>query len=208
MIVKFFPCGPLQANCYLLYKEGAAEALAIDAPPGSAAKVAEAIARSNLKVCCVVDTHGHFDHTSDNMAFKRKFGAKIGISRLGEKFITDPASQGFQLPFDMEPSKPDFYLDAKTPFSCAGFNFKVIPTPGHTAGSVCLYEKEEGALFSGDTLFADCPGRTDLEGSDPISMEQSLKRLSLLPPETIVYPGHGKRTTIGDELYWMTDFKA
>ena len=208
MIVKFFPCGPLQANCYLVYSKKGGDAFVIDAPPGSAAKVAEVAQAENLKVRFVLDTHGHFDHTSDNAEFVRKFGAKIGIAKQGEKFITDPASQGFQLPFDMEASKPDFYLDPKKPFECAGLLFKVISTPGHTKGSVCLYSEKEKVLFSGDTLFADCCGRYDLEGSSGEEIEASLKILAKLPADTIVYPGHGKRTTIGSELGWMKAFKA
>ncbi len=208
MIVKFFPCGPLQANCYLIYSKKGGDAFVIDAPPGSAAKVAEVADAEGLKVRFVLDTHGHFDHTSDNMEFVRRFGSKIGISRKGEKFISDPASQGFQLPFDMEASKPDFYLDEKKAFECAGLSFKVIPTPGHTKGSVCLYCEKEKALFSGDTLFADCCGRYDLEGSSGDEIEASLKILAKLPEDTIVYPGHGKRTTIGRELGWMRKFKA
>ncbi|MFA6329671.1 MAG: MBL fold metallo-hydrolase [Candidatus Micrarchaeia archaeon] len=208
MIVKFFPCGPLQANCYLVYSKKGGDAFVIDAPPGSAAKVAEAVKAESLKVLYVLDTHGHFDHTSDNMAFVRNFGAKIGIAKAGEKFISDPASQGFQLPFDMEASKPDFYLDAKKPFECAGLLFNVIPTPGHTKGSVCLYCEKEKALFSGDTLFADCCGRYDLEGSSGKEIEESLKVLSKLPEDTVVYPGHGTRTTIGAEIAWMKKFRA
>jgi glyoxylase-like metal-dependent hydrolase (beta-lactamase superfamily II) len=208
MIVKFFPCGPLQANCYLVYSAKGGDAFVVDAPPGSAAKVEEVARAESLNVRFVLDTHGHFDHTSDNMAFKRAFGAKIGISKQGEKFLSDPTSQGFQLPFDMEASKPDFYLDPKKPFECAGMSFRVIPTPGHTKGSVCLYSEKEKALFSGDTLFADCCGRYDLEGSSGEEMEKSLRVLATLPPETVVYPGHGKRTTIGNEIGWMRKFKA
>jgi hydroxyacylglutathione hydrolase len=208
MIVKFFPCGPLQANCYLVYSKKGGDAFVIDAPPGSAAKVAEVAKAEKLNVRFVLDTHGHFDHVSDNMEFVRKFKARIGISRKGEKFILDPASQGFQLPFGMEPSKPDFYLEEKKPFECAGLSFRVIPTPGHTQGSVCLYCEKESVLFSGDTLFADCCGRYDLEGSSGKEIEASLKALSKLPEGTVVYPGHGKRTTIGSELHWMRKFKA
>jgi len=208
MNVKFFPCGPLQANCYLVYSKKGGDAFVIDAPPGSAAKVEDVAKVEQLKVRFVLDTHGHFDHVSDNMAFVRKFGSKVGIAKAGEKFITDPASQGFQLPFDMEASKPDFYLDSKKPFECAGLSFKIIPTPGHTKGSVCLYSEKEKVLFSGDTLFADCCGRYDLEGSSGKELEESLKALAALPADTVVYPGHGTRTTIGAEIAWMKKFKA
>lgn len=175
MEIKTFKVGELRTNCYVVIEGG--EALVID--PGFET---ENILRElkGLKLKIVVLTHGHYDHVTS--AFELK--APVWISEKDAALMVYSTQR-----------RADRLLKDGEQIG----DFKVISTPGHTPGGLCLYNEKEKVVFSGDTLFAGDYGRTDLPGSSEEEMIASLKKLLKLPPETIVYPGHGHPTTIGDE---------
>ena len=148
----------------------------------------------------IVNTHGHFDHIIDNAVFKEKTKAKLIINKKDEPLIKEP-----KIAFNLviKPSFADSYFKEGEIILLGNLSFKILETPGHTEGSICLYEEKRKIIFSGDTLFKGTYGRVDLPGSDEDKIKESLRKLSKLPKEVEVYPGHGESTTIGKELYWL-----
>lgn len=202
MRVETVPSGPIETNAYLVSDSG--KAMVIDPSKDSFLMISEMLKKESLKLELVVDTHGHWDHIADNAAF-RKTGGKIVIHMEDEVMIKNPASKMFRLPFVIEPTNADRYMEEGTIIELGSLRFHVLHTPGHTLGGCCLYEHSEKTIFTGDTLFAGTYGRTDFEGGNPEKMVSSLKRLATLPDDTIVYPGHGPSTTIGNEK-WLKRF--
>ncbi|MBI4018321.1 MAG: MBL fold metallo-hydrolase [Candidatus Aenigmarchaeota archaeon] len=190
MHVKKFVCGPLKTNCYLVWDEG--KAVLIDAPQRCSQPVLDELAKRNLELVLVVNTHGHWDHIADNAELKEKTGAKIAVHKGDEKMLWSP-------PDGVASSRADTHLDESDLIRIGSAALEVIETPGHSPGSVCLYGA--GMLFSGDTLFAGSHGRTDFPGGDHSKMLASLKKLLKLPPETKVHPGHGPETALGKERW-------
>ena len=206
ILIKTIVSPALGTNSYLVYEKKGGEAVIVDAGYKVAGNIGKTVQANRLAVTTLVNTHGHFDHIEDNIELKEMFGLVIAASRKDEGFFEDPESLGFPLPFPVKPSGIDVNLDSKSAIKIGKFSFSVLETPGHTKGSICLYEKNAGVLFSGDTLFAGCCGRTDLKGGDEGEMRESLSRLASLPKRTVVYPGHGEPTTIGNERGWMARF--
>lgn len=161
--------GFLQTNCYLVFDEKTRKALVID-PGGDCPEIVKTIEKEKLKVKYIIITHHHPDHTLCAEVLRQKTGAKI-IS--GKNFPSEIKVQDL--------------------------TFKILSTPGHTEDSISLWEEKEKVLFSGDTLFKNGYGRTDLPGGNFKQLKESLKKLFQLPPETIVYPGHGPKTFISQE---------
>jgi len=179
MQIKCLKVGPLQTNCYLVTNNQGT--LIID-PGAESEKILKAL--GDQKVKALVLTHGHYDHVTEAFYLKEKLNCLVMIHKKDEAMM----SYSTQVRADKLLKDGDQLLV-----------LKVIHTPGHSEGSICLYSEKEKVLFSGDTLFAGNYGRCDLPGSSQREMENSLKRLLTLPPETKVYPGHGQPTTIGKE---------
>jgi glyoxylase-like metal-dependent hydrolase (beta-lactamase superfamily II) len=177
MQIKTVKVGHLETNCYIVADENSKEAIIID-PGDEADKILKEL--DDLSLRHIIITHEHPDHTMAKDALKKKTGAKIMMHFADKRFFI-----------------PDIGIKGGDEINIGEISFKVLHTPGHSKGCICLYAP--GYLFSGDTLFADCHGRTDLPGGSEREMGLSLKRLSKLPGETKVYPGHGKATTIGRE---------
>ncbi|MGH2611780.1 MAG: MBL fold metallo-hydrolase, partial [Rhabdochlamydiaceae bacterium] len=134
---------------------------------------------------------------------KRTFQAPLYIHPSDEENLKKPGSDKLPLFFSIDGVEADGFLKEGEIFRIGNLELKVIETPGHSPGGVCLWFPKEKVLFSGDTLFQGSMGRIDFPTSRPSQMWQSLKKLAKLPPETKVYPGHGPATTIAQEA-WMT----
>jgi len=199
MRVEVIRSPPLDDNVYLVVDEGSGEAIVID-PALAKARILEAGERLHATIKVILNTHGHADHTADDGPLREATGAKLGIHEVDayrlEKNAKQPPSY---LPEPPRAVKPDLVLKEGSEVKVGSTALTVWHTPGHTEGSVCFFAKTEGILFSGDTILAGAPGRSDLQGSSPAKMVASLRRLSQLPSATRVFPGHGRATTIGDE---------
>ena len=185
--IKTLPLGAYQTNCYLVWGEDSDTCVVID--PGYAPDtVLDAAKKLGKKISAILLTHGHFDH----VGAVRDIAAETDCSvYLCEHDLSMPAQMT---------AGPLYYtnLYAEGDFvELAGLSFKVLHTPGHTPGSVCLMC--ENVIFSGDTLFWGSCGRTDLPGGSWSTIRVSLKRLADLPGDYMVYPGHGDATRLSFE---------
>ena len=181
--------GPLATNCYLVWQDSRTDAVIVD-PAANSRKITAALQEHGLTPVCFLLTHAHFDHIG---ALKPLLAAAPDARvYVGDQDKDDPCDMAYDLL-----TYTDTYQDGDT-VEAAGLSFRVLGTPGHTPGSVCLLCGE--ALFSGDTLFAGSYGRTDFKGGSMQDMYASLRKLAALPPQTRVLPGHGPESTIEDEL--------
>jgi glyoxylase-like metal-dependent hydrolase (beta-lactamase superfamily II) len=191
MLVETFTVGMLSTNCYLATSTKTKEAILID--PGldysaEAKPIFDYITKENLKVKFIVNTHGHDDHTKANTLFQQKLNVSICIHPLDAHFIETTETSKFPA---------NVLLEEGSLVEFGGENLKVLHTPGHTPGSICLVG--EKLVFTGDTLFAGSIGRTDFPGGSMTDMRLSLKKLSSLPDKLLVYPGHGETSLIREE---------
>ncbi|NTV51991.1 MAG: MBL fold metallo-hydrolase [Candidatus Firestonebacteria bacterium] len=188
----------METNTYVIWNPASRDALVID--PGDAPPEFWAWLRARrLQVEKIINTHGHADHIAGNAAIKHMTGAALWIHAADRHLLTDPAanlSLGLGQGLISPTADEVFGRDG----SCilGDTVFKVLETPGHTPGSVCLLVGD--TLFSGDTLFAGTAGRTDLPGGDFRLLQRSLKTLRTLPKELQVLPGHGAPTILGREI--------
>jgi len=200
MIHKILPVGPLQCNCSIIGDEASHEAMVID--PGDDIEDILAIIREhNLKVKQIVITHAHIDHVGGAMKLRAQTGAPILLNQndyaLLKMLDVQAAWLGMRPPGAVEIAHDLKDGQSVTAGSLSG---DVLHTPGHTEGSVCLYFPAEKLLIAGDTLFAGSIGRTDLPGGSYQKILRSLHdRVLVLPDETVVIPGHGPTSTIGEE---------
>lgn len=193
--------GPLATNVHVLADERTREAIAIDTATPCLAWIADELAARDWTLKLIVSSHGHWDHIGDNAAVAEHTGADVAVHPLDRDRLTHPRPAA--APFDIPPSVPAVDLAEGGEVRFGSIRLRVLHTPGHTEGSVCLYEPDEGLLFSGDTLFAGGWGRVDLPGGDPDAMVASLGRLLDLEDRVSVFPGHGDETTIGRERPWL-----
>ena len=200
MIHEIFAVGPLQCNCSVIGDEGTREAMVID-PGDEIERVLAAVEKHGLKVTQIVVTHAHIDHVGGAMKLKRATGAPILLNQndtaLLEMLEVQASWIGMRAPERVE---IDANLREGDALRAGGVKAAVLHTPGHTEGSVCLYLEAEKKLIAGDTLFAGSIGRTDLPGGSWEKILSSLHgKVMTLPDETLVVPGHGPVTTIGEE---------
>ena len=193
--------GPIATNVHVLADERTREAIAIDTATPSLGWIADALDARGWTLKLIISTHGHWDHIGDNAAVAEHTGADIAVHPLDRDRLLAP--QPLWAPFDIVPSVPAVELAEGGDIRFGSLRLTVWHTPGHTEGSVCLYARDDGMLFSGDTLFAGGWGRVDLPGGDPAAMAASLARLSDLEDGVRVHPGHGDATTIGRERPWL-----
>jgi hydroxyacylglutathione hydrolase len=200
MIHEIFPVGPLQCNCSVIGDETTREAMVID-PGDDIQNILAVLGKHNLQVKQIVITHAHIDHVGGAMKLRVATGAPILLNQndydLLKMLDVQAAWIGVPSPGKVE---IDNSLSAGETVSAGRHNATVLHTPGHTEGSICLYFPAEQKLIAGDTLFAGSIGRTDLPGGSMQKILQSLHNTVLaLPDETVVVPGHGPLTTIGEE---------
>ena len=193
--------GPAATNVHVLADPATREAIAIDTAIPSLDWIAAELAERDWTLKLIVSTHGHWDHIGDNAAVSAHTGAEIAVHPLDRDRLTRP--QPLNAPFEIPPSVPAVELAEGGVVRFGSIRLRVLHTPGHTAGSVCLQADDEGLLFSGDTLFAAGWGRVDLPGGDPDAMVESISRLAGLEDHLVVLPGHGATTTVGRERAWM-----
>jgi hydroxyacylglutathione hydrolase len=193
--------GPLGTNVHILADPRSREAIAIDTAIPSLAWVTDELAARDWTLKLIVSTHGHWDHTGDNAALAEHTGAQIAVHPLDRHRLTDP--QPLYAPFEIPPCVPAVDLSEGGLVRFGEIRLRILHTPGHTEGSVCLLGEDDGLLFSGDTLFAGGWGRVDLPGGDAEQMVDSLARLELLDGHIDVLPGHGASTTIERERPWL-----
>ena len=191
--------GSVSTNCYLLKNKETGEMLIID-PGDNAGKIEQKILEMQGKPMAILLTHGHFDHILAAEEIRKKYNIPIYADQKEEKTLQDARINLTAYQGNGYTLKADVYLTDLQVEELAGFSVQMIETPGHTAGSCCYYLKDEGVLFSGDTLFCGSVGRTDFPGGSASDIVRSLhKLLDSLPEETEVYPGHDVSTTIGYE---------
>ncbi len=200
MIHEIFPVGPLQCNCSIIGDETSREAMVID-PGDDIENVLALIAKHNLQVKQIVITHAHIDHVGGAMKLRAATGAPILLNQndyaLLKMLDTQAAWVGMKSPGKVE---IDQSVEQADTVRAGSITANVLHTPGHTEGSVCLYFPAEKTLVAGDTLFAGSIGRTDLPGGSFEKILQSLHgSVMALPDDTVVVPGHGPLTTIGEE---------
>jgi len=200
MIHEILPVGPLACNCSVIGDEGTREAMVID-PGDDVEKVMAIVRRHGLTVKQIVVTHGHVDHVGGAMKLKRLTGAPILLNQNDYDLLKTADQVAAWL--GMAPPgaiQVDQSLADGDVVRAGSLSASVMHTPGHTEGSVCLYFAPEQKLIGGDTLFAGSIGRTDLPGGNFRKIMASLKGpVMSLPDDTVVVPGHGPLTTIGEE---------
>ncbi len=200
MIHEILPVGPLQCNCSVIGDEATREAMVID-PGDDIENVLSLIEKHSLKVEQIVITHAHIDHVGGAMKLRAATGAAILLNQndyaLLKMLDVQAAWIGMKDPGKVE---IDHSVGQADTVRAGTLTANVIHTPGHTEGSVCLYFPAESKLIAGDTLFAGSIGRTDLPGGSMEKIINSLhEKVMALPDDTLVVPGHGPLTTIGEE---------
>lgn len=197
-LIKAIPVGALQTNCYIVGCPKTKQAALID-PGGDSDVIKNVLGLDKLKPTVIVNTHAHIDHIGAIHRLKSDFAIEFGLSEA-DLPVLDSAPKAASM-FDLEEltvPKVDFYLKEGDKVKVGELEMNVIETPGHTKGSVCF--SGTGFLIAGDTLFQNSIGRTDLPGGSYEEIMHSIKKkLFKLSEDTVVYPGHGPQTTIGNE---------
>ncbi len=197
LTIQTLTVGDLETNCYLVSDSD--ECVVID-PGDDADFITETIINQKLKPIAIVLTHGHFDHVLGCLELKLNFNLPIYLHQADAKLYTSANRSALHWLKKKTLKVPpiDYFIKAGDKINIGEESLTVIETPGHTPGSICLYDGNNN-LFTGDTLLAQGVGRTDFSYSKPLQLNESLAKLFLLPEITIVYPGHGEITTIAVE---------
>lgn len=202
LIVITNQLGDFMTNCYTVYNAVTRDAVLID-PACNARFLNNILVNEQLNCIAILLTHGHYDHIGALPELMELVGHKVPIyaSAEEEDVLNDPRKNlSTMLSGQMVTVKPDILLQDDQEIELLDTKLRCFLVPGHTKGGMCYYFAENGMLFSGDTLFARSIGRSDFPTGDGIKLVKSIKeKLMTLPDETIVYPGHNERTTIGKE---------
>lgn len=206
MNINVFPSGPTATNAYVIACPTTKEAAIVDPGIDSAESIKNYIEQSNLEPIMILLTHSHWDHIGNVEKLKQYYNIPVYIHPNDLGNLQNPGSDGLPLWEKIEAADANEFLNDGLVIIIGKLQLEVIYTPGHTPGGVCLYDKQNGVLFSGDTLFKGSIGNLSFPTADSNKMWTSLERLSRLPPKTVVYSGHGETTTIGDES-WLPEAK-
>jgi hydroxyacylglutathione hydrolase len=198
LVVDRYELGPIQTNCYVVrFERGAPQAAVID-PGADASTLRLELARMATACAGILVTHGHFDHVGAVAELAEGLDVRVWMPEEDAPMLERyedfaPVGTGGRA------YTPDVLLQGDETIELAGIEFETLRIPGHTTGHVAFYA--DGALFSGDLLFANSVGRVDLPGGDWDTLLESVRALTdRFAPETVIYPGHGPQTTLGSEL--------
>lgn len=193
------PLGPIQTNCFIVADDVTKDAVVID-PGWSGRKVVSVLDERGWTLRAVLLTHAHFDHLGGVADVLEARPVPLALHSLDVPLLRAKGGADLFGLFVRACPEPEVLLDGMESVSAGSLTFRVLFVPGHTPGHVAFYLPEAGAVFSGDVLFKDSIGRTDLPGGDYPTLMRSIRAvLCALPDDTIVYSGHGPQTTLGDE---------
>ncbi len=200
MEIKRLVLGLVRTNCYIVYSEETKKAVIID-PAADSRRIMEEISGLGIVPEAILLTHGHFDHMLAAESLKNGYQVPICVHKADAELVKHPDLNCSQQFLHMSYSiSADEELEDGQNLRFLDGAFTVLSTPGHTEGSCCYYAKEDNILFSGDTLFQESVGRTDLPTGSAAKLVNSIReRLFVLPENTLVLSGHGDQTTIGEE---------
>jgi len=201
--VKKFVFNPFQVNAFVLFDE-TGDCILIDPAVSSERELTQLetfIEENKLHPTLLVNTHSHIDHLLGNHTIAQGYGIKLAAHPAGQVFIDKAHASAERFGLHLEGTKNiDIFLDDQQELSFGNAKLKILYTPGHADGSICLYAEKEAFVISGDVLFNQSIGRTDLPTGDYDVLQKSIwEKLFTLADETLVYPGHGPETTIGSE---------
>lgn len=208
-VVEQLELGPIGTNCYLVWSErGAAEAVVVD-PSGEAAAIRLRLAETGARCVAILVTHGHWDHLFGVADLAEATAAPVHMAEDERVLLENPSAYA-PPSVVIRPYTPDVFVTGGETLELAGMTFDVVSVPGHSPAHLAY--SSDGALFSGDVLFAGSVGRTDLPGAGWETLLTSIRSLvDSYAPETVVYPGHGPATTLGAELAsnpFLADLRA
>lgn len=190
---------------YLVYDKKGGTAVAIDAPPGVTRRYLQICKENEAQLVTIINTHGHWEQITDNATLAEASGATLWAHIWDATRMANPQYTMFDgETFTVKPSRADRALHDGEVLEIGTMRFEVMHTPGHSPGSICLYEPKQRVLFSGGTLLKHSVGRTDIPGGDAIALKNSMRRLCALPDATRVFPAHGPSTTIREER-WLIE---
>ncbi|WP_062355881.1 MBL fold metallo-hydrolase [Bacillus kwashiorkori] len=200
MRVEQLALGALQTNCYIIYNQD--KCIIVD-PGGDAGKIIDWISQNQSQPLVILLTHAHFDHIGAVDEIRMKYEVPVYVHQNEAEWLLNPSLNGSQLFFPnsvVRTKQADHFIMGEGDFQMDEFTFRIFETPGHSPGSISFYNEEFQFVIAGDALFNGSIGRTDLPGGDYETLIKSIKtKLLTLPEETIVFPGHGPRTTIKRE---------
>ena len=203
--INHYVVGMVQTNCYVAFNKVTKECVVID-PGASGKQLAEKIRQDGLTPVAILLTHGHFDHVSAAKTVAKEFDIKIYAHKAEAETLHDSKKNASWMMGASESYDADVFVNDGEVLNLAGFEIKVLHTPGHTEGGCCYYIPEEAVIFTGDTLFAQSVGRTDLPGGSMSQLVRSIQGKILVLTEAgnedtdiTVYPGHNDITTIETE---------
>lgn len=199
LICKFIVLGPVQTNCYFLYREDTKDCVIVD-PGDEPERIYKFLEDNDLTPVAVLLTHGHFDHILAVEPLRNKYGISVYAAEAERETLKDKAVNLSTQMGTMLSLEADYWLSDGEEMELLGQTMRCILTPGHTVGGMCYYFPKAGVLFSGDTLFQESVGRTDFPGGSMSQLIQSIReKLFVLPDAVQVYPGHGLMTSIKSE---------
>lgn len=207
MIQRVLSVGMLESNCYILGDEETREAVVID-PGGDAPEILAALRQERLLLKTIINTHGHFDHVGANKELQEATGAPIAIHMADAPMLSKPSAEAlFFTGGRLQPSRADILLQEGDILDFGRYQLKVLHTPGHTPGGICLVLLQEPIVYVGDTLFAGSIGRTDFPGGSFEELINSVRtKIFTLGDHYLVMPGHGPATTVGQERLYNPFF--
>lgn len=207
MILESLEVGPLGVNCFILGCKETGEGVIVDAG-GNAAEIITAVERLGLKIIHLLNTHGHFDHIGANSKICEQFGIDLMIHADDAHMLSRARESAMMYGIRGENSpQPTHFLTDGMIIPVGKLSLKVIHTPGHSPGCCCFYIESEEIILTGDTLFANSIGRSDLPGGSHQQLLDSVRTKLFTLPETVVaYPGHGPETSIGHEKHFNPYF--